>query len=183
VTDVSALGKDGQHQVTVIRCDNIADISALGNVHNLTFQDCNQPILDVSALGKVHTLDLSDCLGVTDVSALGNVHTLILRHCLGVTDVSALGHVHTLSLYGCEEVTDVSALGKKGQHTLSLGCCGRVENVGMLGGLTVLNLQGTSAYDVSALDAVQSLFLDHSSDEPSSNDWDNDSDDTDEGST
>ena len=42
---------------------------------HLDVSDCNQ-ITDVSMLGNVHTLNLRNCYHITDVSALGNVHTL-----------------------------------------------------------------------------------------------------------
>jgi len=44
---------------------------------SLTLVCCNG-VTDVSALGGVHTLTLKICDGVTDVSALGGVHTLTL---------------------------------------------------------------------------------------------------------
>ena len=47
-------------------------------------------ITDVSALGNVHTLDLSHCENITDVSALGNVHELDLSYCDKIIDGSAL---------------------------------------------------------------------------------------------
>ena len=78
-------------------CDNITDVSSLGNVHTLDLSFCEN-ITDVSALGKVHTLYLSYCNKITDVSALGNVYTLDLSYCDNITDVSALANVHTLIL-------------------------------------------------------------------------------------
>ena len=64
---------------------------------HLDVSNCNQ-ITDVSALGNVHTLDLTYCCDITDVSALGNVHTLDLSYCDNITDVSSLGNVHKLYL-------------------------------------------------------------------------------------
>ena len=58
-------------------CEEITDVSALGNVHTLNLFYCDK-ITDVSNLGKVHTLDLSHCYQITDVSNLGNVHKLIM---------------------------------------------------------------------------------------------------------
>ena len=43
----------------------------------LNLRECEN-IIDVSALGNVHTLNLRSCDKITDVSALGNVHTLNL---------------------------------------------------------------------------------------------------------
>ena len=67
-------------------CDNITDVSALGNVHTLNLCYCNK-ITDVSALGHVHTLNLSGCNKITDVSKLGNVYTLDLSNCNKIKDV------------------------------------------------------------------------------------------------
>ena len=77
-------------------CQNITDVSALGNVHTLVLRYCDN-ITDVKAK-NIHTLDLSNCRKITDVSALGNVHTLDLRDCKNITDVSMLGNVHNLIL-------------------------------------------------------------------------------------
>jgi len=55
----------------------------------LDLSDCNQ-VTDVSALGNVHTLNLRNCYNITDVSSLGNVHTLDLFRCYQISDVSAL---------------------------------------------------------------------------------------------
>ena len=99
-------------------CDNIIDVSVLGNVYELNLTYCEN-ITDVSALGNVHTLDLSDCKNISDVSALGNVHTLILN-CCEITDVSALGNVHILNLSQCN-ITDVSMLGNV--YELNLSWC------------------------------------------------------------
>ena len=59
---------------------------------SLNLYNC-QEIKDVSMLGNVHILNLSCCRTITDVSMLGNVHTLHLQGCDGVTDVSMLGNV------------------------------------------------------------------------------------------
>ena len=50
---------------------------------------CCDNIVDVSALGNVHTLDLTGCYNITDVRALRNVHTLNLTYC-DITDASTL---------------------------------------------------------------------------------------------
>ena len=67
---------------------------------HLDLSDCNE-ITDVSVLGNVHTLNLRNCYTITDVSELGNVHTLDLFRCYQITDVSALGNVHNLDLTYC----------------------------------------------------------------------------------
>jgi hypothetical protein len=56
-------------------CDNITDVSALGNIYKLDLSHCDN-ITDVSLLGSIHTLDLSYCKNIKDVSALGNVHLI-----------------------------------------------------------------------------------------------------------
>ena len=66
-----------QLQLDLCWCDNITDVSMLGNVHTLHLIKCEN-ITDVSALGNVHTLNLSGCNNIKDVSALGNVHTFIV---------------------------------------------------------------------------------------------------------
>ena len=101
-------------------CQEITDVSMLGNVHTLDLSYCHG-ITEVSMLGNVHTLDLSGCSNITDVSMLGNVHTLNLSHCTGITDVSMLGNVHTLNLSWCSGITDVSMLRKV--HKLNLYNC------------------------------------------------------------
>ena len=108
------------HTLDLNYCQNISDVSALGNVHTL-YLVCCQNISDVSALGRVHTLNLSDCPNISDVSALGRVHTLDLSYCPNVRDVSALGHVHTLNLRNCQNITDVSALDKVSELVLPHG--------------------------------------------------------------
>ena len=52
----------------------------LGRESNSNLNHC-QNIVDVSALGNIQTLDLSNCKNITDVSALCNVHTLYLYGC------------------------------------------------------------------------------------------------------
>ena len=117
LTNVSALGN--LHTLDLAECNRIIDVSALGKLNTLRLSSCRR-VVDVSALGNLHTLDLLST-GVVDVSALGNVHTLDLSCCKWITDVSALGNVHTLSLVGCTDLTNVSALGNV--HTLSLSYC------------------------------------------------------------
>ena len=46
-----------------------------------------EDLVDVSALGNVETLILEGCTSVVDVSALGGVQTLFLTGCTGITDV------------------------------------------------------------------------------------------------
>jgi Leucine-rich repeat (LRR) protein len=136
-------------------CDNITDVSTLGNVHTLDLSCCDY-ITDVSALGNVHTLILSGCCNITDVSAFGNVNTLDLRSCNKITDVSALGKVHTLNLSHCD-ITDVSALGKV--HNLDLSYCQNITDVSMLENVHTLNLSYCNITDVSALGSVHTLIL------------------------
>ncbi|NBS59756.1 MAG: hypothetical protein EBS65_22515 [Betaproteobacteria bacterium] len=45
-------------------------------MHTLDLSYCNN-ITDVSMLGNLHTLDLTGCDNITDVSMLDKVHTLI----------------------------------------------------------------------------------------------------------
>jgi hypothetical protein len=72
------------HILSLCRCENLMDISALGGVHTLYLECCNK-ITDVSMLGNVHTLYLNNCNGITDVSMLDNVYELDLSYCLGIT--------------------------------------------------------------------------------------------------
>ena len=54
------------HQLDLVKCRKISDVTPLGNISNL------------------HTLDLSGCNHLMDVSALGNIptlHTLVLSGC------------------------------------------------------------------------------------------------------
>ena len=97
-----------QLHLNLTGCDNITDVSALGNIHTLNLSECDN-ITDVSALGNVHTLYLKKCNNITDVSALKNVHTLDLSRCKNITDVSTLGNVHTLNLAFCDNIIDVRA--------------------------------------------------------------------------
>jgi hypothetical protein len=97
------------HNLNMIICSAIRDVSAFGNVHALDLSHCHG-IRDVSALGHVHTLKLSRCIGISDVSALGNVNTLDISYCQGITDVSALVNVNTLDIRGCIGITYVSSL-------------------------------------------------------------------------
>ena len=60
---------------------------------------CCDNIVDVSTLGNVHTLNLSECDNITDVNALGHVHTLNLSNCNKITDVSDLGRRGKLSYF------------------------------------------------------------------------------------
>ena len=52
-------------------CNNLTDVSDLGNLHTLDINGCKY-LTDVSALGKLHTLNLIDCNILTNVSALEN---------------------------------------------------------------------------------------------------------------
>jgi len=64
-------------------CDQLTDVSNLGNVHTLYLSFCDE-LTDVSSLGNVYALNLSYCHGITDVSSLGNVDTLDIRECWGL---------------------------------------------------------------------------------------------------
>ena len=119
-----------QLSLNLHNCQEIANVSMLGNIHTLNLSNCNQ-ITYVSMLGNVHTLNLSNCNLITDVSMLGNVHTLNLSNCNQITDVSMLGNVHTLNLYGCFKITDVSML--INVYDLKLVWCSGITDVSMLG--------------------------------------------------
>ena len=129
-------------------CEDVTDVSALGNVHTLNLSCCEN-VTDVSALGNVHTLDLS-CTEVSDVSALGNVHTLNLSWCKNVSDVSALGNVHTLDLSFCVNITNLSDL--KNVHTLYLLNCMNVkDDISILTNVNII-------YDISILPNVNIIY-------------------------
>ena len=109
ITNISTIAKHTPINLTLLNCDDVTDVAALGSVHTLTLHKCKN-ITDVSTLGAVHTLTLYNCEKVTDVSALGTVHTLTLNNCHKIEDVSALGTVHTLTLNKCWMIADISAL-------------------------------------------------------------------------
>jgi hypothetical protein len=50
----------------------------LSGVHTLILRGCEQ-ITDVSNLGEVHILDLTGCTGVTDFSMLGKDGQILIR--------------------------------------------------------------------------------------------------------
>jgi hypothetical protein len=66
------------HTLDLCRCEQITDVSMLGNVHSLDLSFSN--ITDVSALGNVYRLDLTCCDNIKDLSALVNVPNLILPY-------------------------------------------------------------------------------------------------------
>ncbi len=105
-------------------CQNITDVSMLGNLHTLNMWFCNK-ITDVSMLGNLHTLNMSACNNITDISMLGNLHTLDISYCFRFTDVSMLGNLHTLRMWSCYQITDVSMLCNL--HTLNIRYCEDIE--------------------------------------------------------
>ena len=96
------------------------DIAALAGVHTLSLNYC-QDISNVTPLGQVHSLDLRGCVQIEDVSALSLVTNLDISWCWQVSDVSNLGALRTLNLRGCAKVTDISALSNV-KHLDVKGC-------------------------------------------------------------
>lgn len=130
IDDPSALA--GLQHVDLSYCYalNHAAIAALGSVRWLDLAYTN--VADVSALANVHSLTLSGCVNVRDVGSLGKVPFLYLRNCLcidrgfdqlgqgnqlldlsmsGVAgSVAHLAQVHTLDLSDCKRISTLNGL-------------------------------------------------------------------------
>lgn len=158
VVDVSVLGN--VHYLDLSDCKNISDdISALGNVNYLNLRYCNN-IKDVSPLENVYNLNLNFCINIMNINKLANVHTLDFSNCTHLTneDIKIFGNVYSLNLSFCTQITEVISLEKV--HTLTLRGCYNIIDVSSLGKVHTLNLQDCyNIIDVRSLGGCHTLDL------------------------
>ena len=69
------------HTVKIKHYWNKINIRELGNVYDLTIDDCSITNEDLYRLGNVNTLSLRNCRHITDISSLVNVNNLTIDNC------------------------------------------------------------------------------------------------------
>lgn len=78
-------------QLNLSFCDNINDVSMLGNLHYLNLSHCKL-IVDVSSLGKVYHLILDGCEKVIDLQHLNRVSILSIKGLTKLQHLLPLDH-------------------------------------------------------------------------------------------
>jgi Leucine-rich repeat (LRR) protein len=100
-------------------CDNIEDISALGNVHTLGLSN-SLSVMSVSALRNVSDLDLTGFRG-NDLSGLKSVVTLDICQASSVTNITMLKTLKKLVINHRNNITDFRGLASlKALHTYDI---------------------------------------------------------------
>ena len=158
ICDVSSLGS--VHTLEIHCCDKIRDVSALKNVHTLTIT--NSDVRDVSSLGSVNTLTLNTCNSITDISNLGTVHNLTIEYCTGISNLwftNQISTMHTLNLCGYD-IIDFSNSQLPSINTLTLTCCDIIINVSAFKHIHLLTIEsGDEIRDVADWNNVHTVKL------------------------
>ena len=114
-------------QLEVYYGENIHDITALTNCHNL----CN--------------LLLHNCIYLTNIAPIANctkLNTLKLRNCYRITDIKAIARLGLtfLTIASCDGITDIKAIARlAGLETLTIASCPGITDITPITGLPELN--------------------------------------------
>jgi hypothetical protein len=123
IIDATIFAKNTKKYLKLSYCDELINVSKLGNIQILDLRDCRQ-IQSLKGLGKStqHTVYVSYCLGIRDVSMLQNIQKLSLDFCQNIKNISTLTKIPYLSLRGCKKITDFTNLGKFQKYLNVTGC-------------------------------------------------------------
>jgi hypothetical protein len=123
IIDGTIFAKNTQKYLKLSYCDELSNISKLGNIKILDLRDC-RGLKSLKGLGKStqHTVYVSYCLGIRDVSMLQSVQKLSLDFCQNIKNISTLIKIPYLSLRGCNKIRDFTNLGKFQKYLNLTGC-------------------------------------------------------------
>jgi hypothetical protein len=110
-------------------CNNISDVSSLGNLRELNLFRCTQ-VRDVSALGKVHKVNIGNCPLIEDISALTGVYDLNITGFKG-TNLPSLKSVKILNISNCRNISSLDPVGRQLEELNMIGCP-LIRNITML---------------------------------------------------
>lgn len=94
------------YKVTLNNCDGLVDGRDLTNVQHLTIYRCNN-FKDTSALGQIKSLLLLGCPKLQRLVGLENVPHIHLENCYELTDIDCLGRQRSLIIYNCRKLNEL----------------------------------------------------------------------------
>ncbi len=147
---------DRVHELNILSCKKVKDLSKLGRVHRLTVavgdgDKCGVPssleglgqgnseisllslskIIDFSPLKFIYKVTLESCDGLVDGRDLSDVKILTISRCKNFQDTSNLGKVKYLTLVTCKKIEKLIALDNVAN--IHLEDCDRLEDIDCLG--------------------------------------------------
>ncbi len=94
------------YKVILNNCDGLIDGRDLTNVQHLTIYRCNN-FKDTSALGQIKSLLLLGCPKLQRLVGLENVPHIHLENCYELTDIDCLGKQRSLIIYNCRKLNEL----------------------------------------------------------------------------
>lgn len=140
--------------LTVDNCQQLTNLSMLGNIKQLTICNCPSIVTYPISSGRVGQAWTLIEQAISDLTGFNCLHQLNLLHCPEVYDLAPLSTIHTLQIINCNKVQDVRALAKV--KLLHLEKCYELRDVSMLHEVEELRL--TDCNNVESIEGLNNCF-------------------------